>query len=129
MRKSLNKYYNPNPRKHEVGDCVVRALCAAEEKDWDEIYSELCKIGFEVKAMPNDKETYREYLLRHGYVRTPISNKKGSKRPRVNDMAKESKSGPVTICEVAHHLVTVRDGAILDLCDSGECCLYGYWRK
>lgn len=128
--KSLNKYYNPNPTKKEGGDCVVRALCAAEGLDWDTVYKELCDIGFELKAMPNDKIVQAEYLTRHGYKRTPVSNKKGSKRPTVNEMAKKSKNGgPTIVCEVANHTVTVRDGAIWDLWDCGTSSLYGYWTK
>ena len=129
MTKSKNKYYNPNPLKKEVGDCVVRAICAAEDAIWDNVYRELCDIGFELKALPDDNEVYREYLNRHGYVRTPISNKKGSKRPTVNQMATRSKKEGCFICEVANHLVTVKDGYILDIYDSGESCLYGYLSK
>ena len=129
MRKSLNKYYNPNPTKKEVGDCVVRALCKAEELDWDTVYKELCSIGFELKVMPNGKTAYEEYLKRHGFTRTPISNKKGSKRPTVNEMAKTSKDGKAYVCDVANHLVTVKNGAIWDLWDSGDKSLYAYWSK
>ena len=77
--KSRNKYYNPNPLKKETGDCVIRAFCAAEGLEWDEVYRELCDIGFELKDMPNGRGTTDEYLKRHGYTRYPISNKKGSK--------------------------------------------------
>ena len=129
MTKSKNKYFNPNPLKKEVGDCVVRALCALEDRSWDEVFKELCDIGFELKAMPNDKDTYQEYLKRHNFVRIPISNKKGTKRPTVNDMAKRSKTEGHIYCEIANHCVTVKDGYILDLWDSGDKCLYGYWKK
>lgn len=129
MAKSKNKYFNPNPLKKEIGDCVVRALCALEDKDWNDVYRELCDIGFELKAMPNDKVTYEEYLKRHGYTRTPVSNKKGTKRPTVNDMAVRSKTEGSIYCDVANHCVTVKDGYILDLWDSGCKSLYGYWTK
>ena len=129
MAKSKNKYYNPNPLKKEIGDCVVRALCALEVAGWDEVYKELCDIGFEMKAMPNDKEVYSAYLTNHGYIRHKVSNKKGSKRPTVNEMAKRSKTEGTFFCEVANHTVTVKDGYILDLWDSGEKSLYGYWTK
>ncbi len=128
--KSKNKYYNPNPLKKEIGDCVIRAFCAAEGKEWDEVYKELCDIGFELKNMPNGRETTDTYLKKKGYTRYPISNKKGTKRPTVNQMAIRSKNeGKPFICEVANHTVTVKDGAILDLWDSGSKSLYAYWCK
>lgn len=127
--KSRNRYFNPNPAKHEVGDCVVRALCAASGKDWDTIFAELSKIAFSLKCMPNDPMAYRKWLIDNGWVRTPISNKKGSKRPTVDEMAKRSKDGLVFVCEVANHIVTARDGAYFDLWDSGFKSLYGYWTQ
>lgn len=120
------KYYNPNPLKKEVGDCVIRALCALEDRAWDDVYRELCDIGFDLKAMPNDKVVYEEYLKRHGYTRTPIG---AIKRPTVNDMANRSKTEGAIYCEVANHCVTVKDGYILDLWDSGDNRLYGDWMK
>lgn len=38
MTKTRNVYFNPNPMKHEVGDCTVRACCVATGKSWDEVY-------------------------------------------------------------------------------------------
>lgn len=52
MTKTRNVYFNPNPMKHEVGDCSVRACCVATGKSWDEVYRALCDIGFELKRMP-----------------------------------------------------------------------------
>lgn len=131
--KSRNKYYQPNPLKShadkKVGDCVIRAFCAAEGAAWDDVYQELCKIGFEKKDMPNGRMTTNEYLERHGYTRHPISNKKGTKRPTVNEMAKRSKTEGTFICEVANHTVTVKDGYILDTWDCGYKSLYAYWTK
>lgn len=127
--KSKNKYYNPNPLKKETGDCVVRALCALEGAEWDEVYRELFEIGFELKVMPNNKEAYSTYLTKHGYTRHKVSNKKGSKRPTTNDMAKRSKTEGPIFCELANHVATVKDGFILDLWDSGDKSLYGYWMK
>lgn len=124
---SNNRYWNPNPLKKETGDCVVGAICVLTGKEWDEVYKELCDIGFELKSMPDCKEVYQTYLTRHGYVRVPISNKKGSKRPKVCDMARRSKTEGIMLCEVANHVVTVKDGYSWDVFDSSEYSLYCYW--
>lgn len=132
--KSKNRYFQPNPRKSAAdncaGDCVIRAFCAAEEIEWDEVYKELCEIGFEKKCMINTRSVTDEYLVRHGYTRHPISNKKGSTRPTVDDMATRSKKdGIAFVCEVANHTVTCKDGFILDTWDCGYKSLYAYWTK
>lgn len=52
--KSRNRYYQPNPSKKLQGDCVVRAMTKAMYKDWDTVYVDLCKLGMEIKDMPNE---------------------------------------------------------------------------
>lgn len=118
--------FNPNPMKNKCGDCVVRALVAASDGTWDEIYKELCGIGAELKEMPNDKDTFREWLYRHGFKQVPFKVKKGTKRPKVYEMAR---TGKTIVCQVANHVVTVRDGDVWDIWDSSEKSLYAWWVK
>lgn len=126
--KSRNIYYNPNPKKLEVGDCVVRAICKATDKDWDTVYMELCKLGLELKMMPNDTDNWKEYLRRNGFIEHKISNKKGSKRPTVDSFARSHKKG-IYILRVANHIVTCVAGYYYDLWDCGNKSLYGFWEK
>lgn len=125
MLKTRNVYFNPNPAKHEVGDCTVRACCVVTGKSWDEVYRALCDIGFELKRMPNDRECVRAYLSTFGFVRTGISSKKGSKRPTVASFAASHKTGTYVL-EIAHHLVGLKDGKYYDLWDAADKSLYGY---
>ena len=127
--KDRNKYYNPNPSKKKVGDCVVRALCKATDKDWNEVYKRLCAIGLEEKAMPNEQACYERFLQENNFVKMKISNKKGSKRPTVNEMAVKSEDGKAYVCQVACHLVTAKDGYYWDLWESGDKSLYSYFVK
>lgn len=127
MSKSRHIFRNPNPSKStKSGDCVIRAISIALDMDWDEVYKDLCTLGFQLKRMPNDAENYRTYLTNCSYRRTGISNRKGSKRPTVESFAKDHKQGTY-ILEVANHIVTVRDGHFYDTWDCSEKCLYGYW--
>ena len=126
--KTLNKYYNPNPKKLEAGDCVVRALCKATDKEWDVVYKELFEIGFELKVMPNDDKAWKHYLKELGFIEHKISNKKGSKRPTVESFSRNNKKG-VYVLRVANHVVTCSEGYYYDLWDCGDSSLYGYWEK
>lgn len=127
MKKSRHIFRNPNPTKSvNCGDCVVRAISIALDLSWDVVYNDLCQLGSQLKRMPNDRQNYRTYLTNCGMVRTGISNKKGSKRPTVDSFAASHKKG-IYILEVAHHIVTVRDGHYYDTWDCGDKCLYGYW--
>jgi hypothetical protein len=129
MSKSRNKFFNPNPtKKTDRGDCVVRAMCKATGKDWNTVFIELCKLGMELKAMPNDKITWKEYLERNGFQYHKITVKKGSKRGTVAQFAEKNKKGTYVL-SVANHLVTAEDGYYYDTWDCGEYSLYGYYEK
>ena len=127
--KDRCKYYNPNPSKRKVDDCVVRALCKATDKDWNEVYKRLCEIGLEEKAMPNEQVCYEKFLYENGFVKMKISNKKGSKRPIVSEMALRSEDGKAYVCQVANHLVTAKDGSYWDTWESADNCFYSYFTK
>lgn len=122
-------FINPNPSKSlRSGDCVVRAISIALDMSWDEVYHDLCQLGSQLKRMPNDVENYHTYLTNCGMTRAKISNRKGCKRPTVESFAESHKSG-IYILEVAHHLVTVRDGHYYDTWDCGLRSISGYWTK
>lgn len=126
--KSKNKYYNPNPLKKSTSDCVARAICKATGKDWDTVYAELFKIGFELKVMPNDDEAWKEYLIRAGFIYHSIKVKKGSRRPTVDSFARSHRKGTFVL-RVANHIVTCEDGYYFDTWDCGDKSLYGYYEK
>ncbi|PER55688.1 hypothetical protein CN495_08005 [Bacillus thuringiensis] len=128
MSGTRNRYYNPNPLKKETGDCVVRALCKATGKDWDTVYRELYEIGMELKIMPNSKEAWKTYLRRHRFIEHKVSNKKGTKRPKVQEFARSHRTGTFVL-SVANHVVTCEDGYYYDLDDFGRSSLYSYWEK
>lgn len=125
---SLFQKYNANPKNKRVGDCVVRAISTAINEPWDTVFMDLCEVGFDLKSMPNDKDTYSEYLNRKGFSNITIKVTKGSKRPTVQSFAQDNPNGTFVL-SVANHLVTVVDGKYYDTWDSGSCCLYRYWHR
>jgi hypothetical protein len=38
-------FYNPNPKRKLVDDCVVRAICKVTGKTWHDVYYELTDEG------------------------------------------------------------------------------------
>lgn len=128
--KSRNfKYFQPNDKdiKDDYGDCVVRALCKALDKNWLEVFDLLAEKAREYQCMTNGKQAYAAVLRDHGFTYKGISNKKGTKRPTVKRFAVDNRS--ICVMRTAHHIVTGRDGYFYDTWDSGEKSLYGYWIK
>lgn len=126
MAKKYHEYKNENPLKKETSDCVIRALTTATGESWDDIYNQLCKIGFELKVTPTSKESWERLLTQKGFVRYTISNKKGTKRPTVLSFTKEHKE-ETYILQVANHLTVCKDGIYYDIWDCGDSSLYSYW--
>lgn len=124
---SRNRYFNPNPKKNKAGDCVIRAICKATNRDWDSVFTDLIKLAFEMKYMPNDSEVWHEYLKRNGFVRHSLKVKKGQKRIRVNEFAERHKKGTY-ILKVANHIVACVDGYYYDTWDCGDCAVYSYFK-
>lgn len=126
---SRYKYYQPNEKdvKDEYGDCVIRALTKALGMTWLEVFDDIHPISRELQIPFNSKLCYEKYLNNKGFEYQGVSNKKGTKRPTVKSFTKEHDKG-IYVLRVAHHLVTVVDGYYFDVWDSGDCCLYGYWK-
>lgn len=45
-------YYNPNPKKKNTGDCVVRALAKFFNTDWLTAYMNICSFAALYFDMP-----------------------------------------------------------------------------
>lgn len=122
------KYYQPNKRdlKDEYGDCVIRSLTKALNKEWLDIFEELIPYAREMQAMPNNKVCYEKYLSDKGYKWVGISSKKGKRKPTPQTFYKDHPTG-IYILRLSHHLVTVVDGYFYDTWDSGDKSVYGYW--
>lgn len=65
---------NLNPQNKMVGDCVVRAIAKAMDKEWEMVYLELTMLGLEMADMPSSNEVWGTYLLNHNFSRFAIPN-------------------------------------------------------
>lgn len=131
MKSKNFVYYQPNDKdlKDNYGDCTIRALSKALNVSWLEAFDliiPLCRR----EQIPNifyAPANIRNALMKEiGFSYTPISNKKGSKRPTVDEFASKHPKGHY-ICNVANHEVAVVGGKFYDTWDSGKKPLYGYF--
>ena len=73
---------NINPKGIKTGDCVIRAIAYSMNKEWDEVYRDLCVLGCTMKRMPNEKQVYEKYLEKEGWTKHKQPKKaNGSKMP------------------------------------------------
>lgn len=135
MAKKGNKYYHyyqPNKKdlKDRFGDCTIRALCKALNKEWVEVFDMLVlyERKFQCPFPGFTLDMYKEFYDMAGFKYQGISNVKGTKRPTVKEFAKTHPTGTYVL-SVAHHHVCVTDGQYYDTLDCGHKSLYGYFEK
>lgn len=112
MQYGLFEYYNPNPIKANHGDCVVRALCKALNKPWEDVYVALCMEGLTMCDLPNSDAVWGAYLRSQGFRRYVVPNT----CPDCYTVADFSQDRPegTYVLGTGRHAVTVQDGVIYD---------------
>lgn len=119
--------YNPNPHNKNVGDCVIRALTKALNKDWYSVYAGLSTIGYAMGDMPSANHVWGAYLRRNGFKKHLVDDK-GVDNYTVGDFCEDHKKG-VYVLAISGHVVCVQDGCVYDSWDSSnEIPLY-VWSK
>lgn len=123
----MYKFYNPNPSGKFVGDCVIRAICKIEEKDWEIIYVLICAYGFLNHDMPSANNIWGSFLLNNGYKRHVIPDTCPDCYT-VQDFCKEHPNGKY-ILATGNHVVAVDSGDYYDAWNSGQETPIYYWCK
>lgn len=119
---------NSNPKSKKRGDCVVRAILGASGYSWNGVYKDLCEIGFEMKAMPNDKCVYEEFLKKIGFIKNKQPQKPNGKKYLVGEI--DLLIGKSTaVISMANHLTFCSNKTIYDTWDCRNKTIGNYWIK
>lgn len=122
------RYLNTNPYNIDDRDCTIRAISLFLNKEWDEVYWGICRVGFDLKRMPSTNITWKQYLKEQGYEPIRIPHYCPDCYT-VNEFTEQHKQGAYLL-KVDEHVVTVIDGYYYDTWDSGdEVVLYYYERR
>ena len=121
------RYFSNNPLGKSVGDCVIRALSAVLNTDWDDVYINLCSIGLQEGDMPNSNAVFGKYLMSLGYRRRAIPDTCPDCYT-VEDFCRDNPKGKFLLA-LDGHVVAVVDGDYYDTWDSGKSFPIYYWRK
>lgn len=121
-------FFNPNPDKIMVGDCVIRAISIVLEQDWETSFIGVALVGLEKHDMPASNDVWREYLERKGFKRYALPNTCPACYT-VKDFCKDNPKGRY-ILGTGTHAVAVVNGDYYDIWDSGdEVPLYFFYRS
>jgi hypothetical protein len=106
--------YNANPKNLKTGDCVIRALSKATGKSWDEVYTELCEIGYKKKRLPNDNHVYKEFLKNNHFILSSAKRNGDGKMITVEEFTKTCDSKKIYVIHTRKHLTVVINNNIYD---------------
>lgn len=109
--------YNPNPKGIITGDCVIRAICKALNKDWEKVYMELTVEGLQEAMWGDTNHVWERYLREHGFTKQILPNTCPDCYT-IADFAKDFNTGTFIIA-TGSHVVTIQNGNYYDTWDSG----------
>lgn len=117
---------NPNPRKKEVGDCVVRAIAIVTGMSWLDVYDDLYRVGRSQYDMMSSNEVWGLYLYQCGFEPFLLPDA----CPRcvtVREFARRFQRGRYII-GTGTHAVAVINGDYYDSWDSGSTVVSYFWK-
>ena len=121
----MYSYYNANPYKIRVGDCVIRAISKALNQPWEDTYIDLTIQGYLMGDLLSSNAVWGAYLKSKGFTRDIISND-CPECYTIEDFCNEYPKGTYVI-GTGTHAVCVIDSTIFDTWNSsGETPIYYY---
>lgn len=123
----MYSYYNANPYKIRVGDCVIRAISKALNQPWEDTYIDLTIQGYLMGDLLSSNAVWGAYLKSKRFTRDIISND-CPECYTIEDFCNEHPKGTYII-GTGTHAVCVEDGVIYDTWMSGgEVPIYFYYK-
>ena len=123
----MYSYYNANPYKIRVGDCVIRAISKALNQSWEDTYIDLTIQGYLMGDLLSSNAVWGAYLKSKGFIRDIVSND-CPECYTIEDFCSERPKGTYII-GTGTHAVAVEDGCVFDTWNSsGEVPIYFYYK-
>lgn len=123
----MYKYFNPNPARKIVGDCVIRACVKLLGLSWVEVYMGICTEGMSMHDMPSSNAVWGAYLRKKGCIRSAIPNT-CPECYTVKDFCLDYPHGRYLLA-TGSHAIAVEDGDYYDTWDSGDEIPIYFWTK
>lgn len=114
------KYYNANPQKLLINDCVLRSISVAEGTSWNECQEKLSYLANKKAMLLNDVEFVEDYLDNR-YPRECCSNM------TVGEFAKECPKGHYVVT-MNGHITAIIDNIIVDTFDCSDRIMWCCWK-
>lgn len=136
-------YHNANPKNKFTGDCVIRALCTAMKKSYEQVLKELCENSLKTGYSISSTENYDRYLKSQGWIKQKQPRKVDNTKYTGEEFCYTLQEGTTFKCNEnecdmtndiianigGHHVVAIINGRVWDSWDSTDGCIGNYWIK
>lgn len=123
----MYQYYNPNPHKKNVGDCIIRALTKIFDRTWDDIGLEYYIFAFNEKDVPSSNIVLKKFLKQYGYKKKLLPNECPDCYT-VENFSENFGLGKY-IVGTGSHIIAIVDGVVYDTWDSRNENIIYYFEK
>lgn len=123
----MYSYYNANPYKIRVGDCVIRAISKALNQSWEDTYIDLTIQGYLMGDLLSSNAVWGAYLKSKGFTRDIVSND-CLECYTIEDFCNEYPKGTYII-GTGTHAVCVIDSTIFDTWNSSDETPIYFYKK
>lgn len=113
-------YYNNNPHKRHIDDCVVRCISLLTNRGWEEVYNELSDLASDDSLMFDSVEFVEDYLDKR-FPRECHYSK------TIGEFAKEYPYGRYAITTKGH-ITSLINGNLYDTFDPSDRIMRCAWK-
>lgn len=120
--------YNNNPYGRLTGDCVIRAISLAVNKDYNEVLSEIVEICKTTGYYVTDYNCYKKYLAQNGF-RIMFTHKGLTVKEIVELCSNDNKNVTLVMRMSSRHVTVSKNGKVYDTVDCLSYPVNFYWMK
>lgn len=129
--------HDENPRRRKTGDCVIRAIAAAENRPWQYILRDMTEYLIPMGEVFDEKAGYEAYLAHREWAKRSVPNSPFGRRMTLRDAADAGlflrgfRYIAKVRCGYTGHLTYI-DGDIPAVFDKWDCrdrVLCNFWSK
>lgn len=120
--------YNVNPKNKKTGDCVIRAISVALDKEYWEVVEGLMEVYKKTGHIINSKQCFEKYLKNLGYEKQKMPRRLDKTRYNIEQFNREfAKPNTNYIISVARHLTCIKNNELIDIWNCSCKFVGNYW--
>ena len=121
-------FKNPIKQNRKKQDAIIRALAIAENRSWEEVYKDICRVAFEICNNPQFFEVWKYYLMgKYPGKYRAYPKARGKARMSINHFAADHPQGTYILFLINEYVTCLIDGNQYDVEDMTNKTVLASW--